>query len=128
MANIEESKQVKKIAKTKKKILDNQITFDFFGGFATTENNSVSPQKIKKEKVAREEARNYIWNEIFGNGIIQDIIENGSTRDLIDLIKALLPPEKQVQEIIGDLTTKKVFVTPKELKETDAHIDSVIEG
>lgn len=84
--------------------------------------------KIKKEKVAREEARNYIWNEIFGNGIIQDIIENGSTRDLIDLIKALLPPEKQVQEIIGDLTTKKVFVTPKELKETDAHIDSVIEG
>ena len=84
--------------------------------------------KIKKEKVAREEARNYIWNEIFGNGIIQDIIENGSTRDMIDLIKALLPPEKQVQEIIGDLTTKKVFVTPKELKETDAHIDSVIEG
>lgn len=84
--------------------------------------------KIKKEKVAREEARNYIWNELFGNGVIQDIIENGSTRDLIDLIKALLPPEKQVQEIIGDLTTKKVFITPKELKETDAHIDSVIEG
>lgn len=84
--------------------------------------------KIKKEKVAREEARNYIWNELFGNGVIQDIIENGSTRDMIDLIKALLPPEKQVQEIIGDLTTKKVFVTPKELKETDAHIDSVIEG
>lgn len=84
--------------------------------------------EIKKAKVEREEARNYIWNELYGKGKIQEVLENGTTKDIIDLIKALLPPEKQVQEIIGDLTTKKVFVTPKEVKETDAHIDSVIEG
>lgn len=84
--------------------------------------------EVRQAKVERAEARNYIWNELCGYGIIDDILENGSTKDIIELIKALLPPEKQTQEIIGNITTQKIFITPDEVKETDKHIDEVIEG
>lgn len=83
---------------------------------------------VRREKIERAEARNYLWDELYGKGRIQDILENGSTKDIIDLIKALLPPEKQTQEIIGNITTQKIFITPDEVKETDKHIDEVIEG
>lgn len=82
--------------------------------------------EVKRAKVERAEARNYLWNELYGKGKIQEILENGSTKDIIDLIKALLPPEKQTQEIIGNITTQKIFITPDEVKETDKHIDEVI--
>ena len=82
--------------------------------------------EIKKQKVERAEAREYLWNELYGKGRIQDILENGSTKEIIDLIKALLPPEKQTQEIIGNLTTQRIFITPEEKNDTDKHIDEVI--
>lgn len=84
--------------------------------------------EVRQAKVERAEARNYIWNELCDYGRIDDILENGSTKDIIELIKALLPPEKQTQEIIGNITTQKIFITPDEVKETDKHIDEVIEG
>jgi hypothetical protein len=84
--------------------------------------------EVRQAKVERTEARNYIWNELYGKGKIQEILENGSTKDIIELIKALLPPEKQTQEIIGNITTQKIFITPDEVKETDKHINEVIEG
>ncbi len=84
--------------------------------------------EIRRAKVERAEARNYIWNELYGKGKIQEILDNGSTKDIIDLVKALLPPEKQTQEIIGNITTQKIFITPDEVKETDKHIDEVIDS
>lgn len=81
---------------------------------------------VRRKKIERAEARNYLWDELYGKGRIQEILENGSTKDIIDLIKALLPPEKQTQEIIGNITTQKIFITPDEVKETDKHIDEVI--
>lgn len=84
--------------------------------------------EIKKQKVERAEAREYLWNELYSKGRIQDILENGSTKEIIDLVKALLPPEKQTQEIIGNLTTQRIFITPQEKQDTDEHINKTIEG
>lgn len=88
----------------------------------------IKSDETKKQKVERAEAREYLWNELYGKGRIQDILEYGSTKEIIDLVKALLPPEKQTQEIIGNITTQKIFITSDEVKNTDDHIDNVIEG
>ena len=57
MANTEENKQIKKTAKNKKKILENQITFEFFDTFTTKEIVKEKPKKVEKIKIVKKEIK-----------------------------------------------------------------------
>lgn len=55
MANTEDNKQIKKTAKNQKKILENQITFEFFDAFTIKEIIKEKPKKVEKAKVVKKE-------------------------------------------------------------------------
>lgn len=74
----------------------------------------------------REEARAEIFKEILKQDKITQAIAQMSPRELIELLKTVLPPEKITQEIIGSLGIEKVFVKEETTIETDNHIDSVL--
>ena len=75
----------------------------------------------------RDEARAEIFKEILKQDKIRTAIAEMTPRELIELLKTVLPPEKITQEIIGNLGLEKVYITQKEIKNTDSHIDSVID-
>lgn len=75
---------------------------------------------------SREDARAEIFKEILKQDKITEAIAQMSPRELIELLKTVLPPEKITQEIIGSLGIEKVFVKEETTKETDNHIDSVL--
>ncbi len=87
--------------------------------------NQPSPEAKKQGWVKRTELRDEIAKLITKEDII-DIIKHGSTKEKIELIKAILPPEKQTNEILGNLGIEKVFITQEEKRATDKHIDDVI--
>lgn len=87
--------------------------------------NQPTPEQKRMGWVKREEMRDAIAKMITEEHI-KKILINGSVKELIELIKAILPPEKQTQEFLGSLGIEKIFVTPEEVKETDKHIEDVI--
>lgn len=76
----------------------------------------------------REDARAEIFKEILKQDKITQAISKMSPRELIELLKTVLPPEKITQEIIGSLGIEKVFITKEEDQQADKHIDDFIEG
>ena len=63
---------------------------------------------------------------------LRKVVNNPSekTLDRISAAKGLLSVsglEKSEKKITGNLGLEKVFITPKEVKETDSHIDDFIE-
>lgn len=87
--------------------------------------NQPTPEQKRMGWVKREEMRDAIAKMITEEHI-KKILSKGSVKELIELIKAILPPEKQTQEFLGSLGIEKVFVTPEEIKEVNKHIDDVI--
>lgn len=80
---------------------------------------------LKKEKIKRAEANEYIW-EALGEKTIKEVLETGTLAQKIDLIKAILPKDAQNQIISGSLDIQKIFISPEEKKETDEHIENFI--
>lgn len=76
----------------------------------------------------REDARAEIFKEILKQDKITQAISEMSPRELIELLKTVLPPEKITQEIIGSLGIEKVFITKEEDQQAEKHIDDFIEG
>lgn len=81
--------------------------------------------QIKREKIRRENSKDYAWEQ-YGIEFLRDVAENGTTKDKVELIKALFPNDKQQNEIIGNLAVEKIFITQEEKQATDNHIDDVI--
>lgn len=81
--------------------------------------------QIKAQKVKRENALSWLWDE-YGIKLTDDILKNGTTKDKTELLKAILPKDKQVNEISGNIGIEKIFITQEEKKATDKHIDDVI--
>lgn len=85
----------------------------------------MSRNKNKDEKIRRENSKDYAWEQ-YGIELLKDVAENGTTKDKVELIKALFPNDKQQNEIIGNLAVEKIFITQEEKQATDNHIDDVI--
>lgn len=77
---------------------------------------------------SREEARAEIFKEILKQDKIPQAIAEMTPRELIELLKTVLPPEKVTQEIIGSLGLEKVFITKDDEKQVQNHIDNFIDG
>lgn len=90
-----------------------------------SKDNQPTPEQKRMGWVKREEMRDAIAKMITEEHI-KKILQKGSTKELIELIKAILPPEKQTQEFLGSLGIEKIFVTPEEMNKVDNHIDDVI--
>lgn len=82
---------------------------------------------LKREKIKRAEANEYIW-EMLGEKTVKEVLEQGTIAQKIDLLKAILPKDAQNQILSGSLDIQKIFVTQKEVKETDKHIDEFIDN
>lgn len=76
----------------------------------------------------REEARAEIFKEILKQDKIPQAIAEMTPRELIELLRTVLPPEKVTQEIIGSLGLEKVFITKDDEKQVQNHIDDFIDG
>lgn len=124
-------KENKKTEKKEKKTADK--TGRINGKFAKgnkignrfTSENQPTPEAKKKGWVKRNDLRDEIAKLITKEHIV-DILKNGTPKEKIELIKAILPPEKQTQEILGNLGIEKIFITQEEKEATDKHIDDVI--
>ena len=87
---------------------------------------SVESRNQKKlNNIKRENSKDYAWEQ-YGIELLKDVAENGTTKDKVELIKALFPNDKQQNEIIGNLQVEKIFITQEEKQATDNHIDDVI--
>lgn len=89
---------------------------------------SVAARLENKEKnIERSESAEYAWRKFFGTDQkLEDFWKSLSDKDKKDIFIRLLPPDKQTNEILGSLGVEKIFVTPEEVKETDKHIEDVI--
>lgn len=89
--------------------------------------------QIKREKRQRENMLYDLFELLDKEGIIDGTIDtikeevkNGNIKNAIELLKLVKPNETQVQQITGALEVQKIFITEDEKKETDKHIDDVI--
>lgn len=90
---------------------------------------SLEKRKENKEKYyTREEARSEIFKEILKQDKIPQAIAQMTPKELIELLRTVLPPEKVTQEIIGSLGLEKVFITKEEKQQVQNHIDDFIES
>lgn len=90
-----------------------------------TSENQPAPETKRQGWVKRNDLRDEIAKLITKDDIIE-ILKFGSPKEKIELIKAILPPEKQTSEIMGNLGIEKIFITQEEKQATDKHIDDVI--
>ena len=81
--------------------------------------------KIKAEKIARSQAKDWAWEE-YGKPFLEDIAKNGSPKEKAEIIKALFPNDKQINEFTGGVSIEKIFITQEEKEATDQHINNVI--
>lgn len=81
--------------------------------------------RVKAEKVKRENANEYIWEKI-GVATVDEVLTQGTTQQKLDLLKAVLPKDMLEQKLTGSLDIQKIFITPEEKKETDEHIDKIV--
>lgn len=81
--------------------------------------------RVKAEKVKREQANEYIWEKI-GVATVDEVLTLGTTQQKLDLLKAVLPKDVLEQKLSGSLDIQKIFITPEEKKETDEHIDGIV--
>lgn len=81
--------------------------------------------KVKAEKVKRENANEYIWEKI-GVPVVEEVLTQGTTQQKLELLKSVLPKDALEQKLSGSLDIQKIFITPEEKKETDDHIDNII--
>ena len=89
--------------------------------------------RIKREKRKRENMLSELFELLDTEGIIdgtidtiKEEVQNGNLKNAIELLKLVKPNETQVQQITGALEVQKIFITEDEKKETDKHIDDVI--
>ena len=89
--------------------------------------------QIKREKRKRENMLTELFELLDKEGIIdgtidtiKEEVQNGNIKNAIELLKLVKPNETQVQQITGALEVQKIFITEDEKKETDKHIDDVI--
>lgn len=60
--------------------------------------------------------------------VIEVELESGITKNAIELLKIAKENEKQDIKLSGDVGVQKIFVTQKEVKEVNKHIDDIIGG
>lgn len=81
--------------------------------------------KIKAEKIARSQSKDWAWEQ-YGKAFLEDIAQNGTPKEKAEIIKALFPNDKQMNELSGGVSIEKIFITQEEKQATDKHIDDVI--
>lgn len=125
---------VKDIKTTKHKVTEKSLQnlTPFTKGSEKAREANKKAQIARKENLekyyTREEARAEIFKEILKQDKIPQAIAEMTPRELIELLKTVLPPEKVTQEIIGSLGLEKVFITKDDEKQVQDHIDDFIEG
>ena len=89
--------------------------------------------RIKREKRQRENMLYELFELLDREGIIDGTIDtikeevkSGNIKNAIELLKLVKPNELQMQQITGGVEIQKVFITEKERREVDKHIDDVI--
>ena len=89
--------------------------------------------RIKREKRQREAMLDDLFKLLDREGIIDGTIDtikeevkSGNIKNAIELLKLVKPNELQMQQITGGVEIQKVFITEKERREVDKHIDDVI--
>ncbi len=89
--------------------------------------------RIKREKRQREAMLDDLFKLLDRKGIIDGTIDtikeevkSGNIKNAIELLKLVKPNELQMQQITGGVEIQKVFITEKERREVDKHIDDVI--
>lgn len=65
-----------------------------------------------------------ILHKVIAN--IEEEVENGINKNAIELLKIIKEPETQNIKLDGGVEVQKVFITKEEKKETDKHIDDII--
>lgn len=89
--------------------------------------------QIKREKRQRKNMLYDLFELLDKEGIIdgtidtiKEEVQKGNLKNAIKLLEFVKPNETQVQQITGVLEVQKIFITEDEKKETDKHIDDVI--
>lgn len=89
--------------------------------------------RIKAEKKSRQERLDWLDELLDDAGIYEESIEqikkevrNGNLRNFLALFALIKKPDTQTQQLVGSIGLEKVFISPKEQKETDKHIDDFI--
>ena len=106
--------------------------FDGSEGNTFSSTNQPTPEQ-KKAGWARKHAREEFVNKIYGKLLTLAEKKDLTNREIIDLGKIAIEisgDKKNTQELEGNIGVgvKKIFITPQEKKETDQHIDEVING
>ena len=77
--------------------------------------------RIKAEKVKRENANEYIWDTI-GVPTVQEVLTQGTTQQKLDLLKAVLPKDVLEQKLSGSLDIVQppvINILPVEVRHED---------
>lgn len=106
--------------------------FDGSEGNTFSSTNQPTPEQ-KKAGWARKHAKEEFVNKIYGKLLTLAEKDNLTNREIIDLGKIAIEisgDKKNTQELEGNVGVgvKKVFITQAEQKQTDKHIDEVING
>lgn len=80
----------------------------------------------KQEKIKRLEANDYLWDKFYSPDDLDKLFGELKPKEKLDLLKALLPKDKQDINLTGGVEVQKVFITEKEHKATRKHIQDVI--
>ena len=77
--------------------------------------------RIKAEKVKRENANEYIWDTI-GVPTVEEVLTQGTTQQKLDLLKAVLPKDVLEQKLSGSLDIVQppvINILPVEVRHED---------
>ena len=77
--------------------------------------------RIKAEKVRRENANEYIWDTI-GVPTVEEVLTQGTTQQKLDLLKAVLPKDVLEQKLSGSLDIVQppvINILPVEVRHED---------
>ena len=83
--------------------------------------------QMRAAKIKRENAKEWLWNE-YGLTLSEEVLKCGSVKDKLELLKAILPTDKQTNEIIGSVGVQKIFVTPEMQKEAEEETKKLLDN
>jgi hypothetical protein len=83
-------------------------------------------KKNKQEKIARENSKEWAWEQ-YGKDFLEDIAKYGTTKDKVEVIKALFPTDKQVNDInFKNLNPDVIVETVEMRKKAEAYTKKLL--
>ena len=82
--------------------------------------------QIKREKIARENSKEWAWEQ-YGKDFLEDIAKYGTTKDKVEVIEALFPTDKQVNDInFKNLNPDVIVETIEMRKKAEAYTKKLL--